>query len=364
MKDRSMSLYSESYFDCRETFIETARACSAEVKHHFYPSSQGRDYSTTVASLGSAQAPRHFVVTAGVHGVELPPGSRIQCEWLDLARDYLEENPDTICFHFVHALNPFGSAHDLRTNEDNVDPNRNFREDHKKTSRRMDAYEKLARAFSPRSLSALSRLGSWAAIGRFACARGLKAVQDALVFDQNSHPDGLYYAGREPSWTYIVWSKIAREIIETCEGRGLVHLDLHAGYGPRGSMQLFPGNNLTPFGSSNLFNRVQKAGIPVGSFSPEKGDIIDFWPLLGVGKNAYASLTVEVGTSRFNDIDTLDSLIRRNALFVHYGDRHPQAASILQAFRRTFAPDDPVWIDAVSRQSRRLFVALTAPGNG
>lgn len=60
----------------------------------------------------------------GTHGVEAFTGSAIQIEFL---REYAvkggsEKDPTMI---FVHPMNPFGMKHLRRTNENNVDLNRN-----------------------------------------------------------------------------------------------------------------------------------------------------------------------------------------------------------------------------------------------
>jgi hypothetical protein len=84
----------------------------------------GEPLSIDVATLGPERSDRVVIVSSALHGVEGFAGSAIQLAWLQAAsRRTLPENLKLVV---AHGLNPYGFAWLRRTNEHNVDLNRNF----------------------------------------------------------------------------------------------------------------------------------------------------------------------------------------------------------------------------------------------
>src|SRR3546814_9336896 len=77
-----------------------------------------------VACVGPDDADVVLLSLSGTHGAEGFNGSAAQVHWLNLHG--AEPLPKGVAMLFVHAVNPFGFAHMLRVNENNVDLNRNF----------------------------------------------------------------------------------------------------------------------------------------------------------------------------------------------------------------------------------------------
>ncbi len=73
----------------------------------------------------TADADRLFIISSGTHGPEGFSGSACQLALLndELSRRASERG---IALLLIHAVNPFGFSHLKRTNEDNIDLNRNF----------------------------------------------------------------------------------------------------------------------------------------------------------------------------------------------------------------------------------------------
>src|SRR5690606_11704356 len=85
----------------------------------------GNELSLDVARKGPKDARKLLVVSSGTHGVEGYFGSAVQIALLEglLSRVNLAPHVGVL---LIHAINPYGFAWSRRTNEDNVDQNRNF----------------------------------------------------------------------------------------------------------------------------------------------------------------------------------------------------------------------------------------------
>ena len=123
--------FAGTYVEARDKFFAATKALGLTVTRHIHPSARGaagEELSLDVASLGDASAPAMLVLVSGTHGVEGFCGSGCQVGLLHDAEFVAAVRASGVAVVFVHALNPFGFSHLHRTNEDNVDMNRNFRD--------------------------------------------------------------------------------------------------------------------------------------------------------------------------------------------------------------------------------------------
>ena len=117
--------FADSYTEARRKFLAAAKNADAVLGEyrHPLPGPCGEALFTDTALLGNSNAERLVIVSSGVHGVEGFCGSACQ---IALLHSGLLAGAKSCAILLVHALNPFGFAHLRRTNEDNVDLNRNF----------------------------------------------------------------------------------------------------------------------------------------------------------------------------------------------------------------------------------------------
>src|SRR5437867_2125196 len=118
--------FSPDYFTAAERFSTTALKSGARLQilplHAKGPT--GQELGIEIAWLG-AQTPRRVLLhSSGLHGVEGFAGSAIQLQLLD----DVPALPADTALVIVHILNPHGMAWLRRVNENNVDLNRNFRD--------------------------------------------------------------------------------------------------------------------------------------------------------------------------------------------------------------------------------------------
>ena len=116
--------FSKSYEVARARFIAAACAAGAQMDelHLDAISPVGSPRAIVIAWLGLDNPSRVVIHSSGIHGVEGFAGSAVQLALLD---SELQIPPDAALI-LVHCLNPYGMAWLRRTNERNVDLNRNF----------------------------------------------------------------------------------------------------------------------------------------------------------------------------------------------------------------------------------------------
>lgn len=182
--------YSPDYSGARKKFVQAAKDKGAELERigHSARGPAGMDLSMDIAWLGNRSASKVLMMLSGVHGVEGFFGSAVQVEWMRRSEDRFLP-PDTAAL-LVHAVNPYGFAWLRRTNEDNVDVNRNWIDFHQPlpSNRR---YEEIAEDLCPTSWSAEAQAATGARLAKWREQHGWGAYLQAVTRGQWRHPDGL-----------------------------------------------------------------------------------------------------------------------------------------------------------------------------
>jgi len=114
------------YAASRLAFLQLSSARGAKTACFTHPERgpSGELLATDVARFGPEDAESLLIVSSGTHGIEALCAAGIQAALLKLGMQ--AKLPGGVALLFVHALNPYGFAYLRRTNEDNVDLNRNF----------------------------------------------------------------------------------------------------------------------------------------------------------------------------------------------------------------------------------------------
>lgn len=343
--------FSACYAEARDKFVQRCRALGRDVESHVHPRARGADgeaLAIDVAAFGPPDAPSLLVVSSGMHGVEGFVGSGCQVALLqdDLFAAAIAKAPVAVAF--VHAINPYGFSHLRRANEDNVDVNRNFR-DFSAPAPPNAAYAEVHRlvvpeAWPPPPANAL-------AIGAYLARHGMRQFQAAVSSGQAEYADGLFYAGRAPSWS----SEVLRDILARHGGdrARLGWIDLHSGLGAWGhGEKIYNGPQ-----DARAIERARRwCGDDVTTMYDDSSSSA---PLTGVSFHAatqscpdaeYTGLTLEFGTQPYRDV--FDALRADQWLA-----NHPQAGdatrrAIEAQMRNAFYDDRDVWKAMVYAQAR------------
>lgn len=223
----TLAFFPADYGDARERFRALARHAGAKVTP--YPINaagpDGQALTIDTAYIGAARPRRLLTVCSGTHGVEGFAGSALQQQWLQTF-DATRPPAGFGCL-LIHALNPYGFAWLRRTNEHNVDLNRNALEHFPGPSnpayRRLDAW---LNPLSPPQFADLFWLRGAALIAR----HGFASLQQAIVEGQYEIPHGLFYGGDRTQASIEILRKILRDDAWT-DVEQVMMLDIHTGIG-------------------------------------------------------------------------------------------------------------------------------------
>lgn len=226
------------YRASRRAFLQlcTSKGAKTESFEHPLTGSDGQPVATDVAWFGPDAAQRVLIVNCATHGVEGMCGAGMQLGLLH--RGVHEQLGSQIRLVLVHALNPHGFLDLRRTNEDNVDLNRNFL-DHNQPYPNDAAYAEVHPLLLPADWDGSARVKADAQLDDFVARRGKAALQAAISGGQYSFADGLFYGGRSPAWSNLLWRKLLRRFAS--DTRHLAVVDLHSGLGKRGACELISG---------------------------------------------------------------------------------------------------------------------------
>jgi hypothetical protein len=238
--------FSPDYVTARDRFRDAAQRAGASldalVLEPHGPHQE--ELSIDIARLGERGAPRALLHTCGLHGVEAFAGSAVQLAVLATPPAV----PAGCEFVMVHVLNPYGMAWLRRSNENNVDLNRNFPRDRERRDDTPGLYCRLDPLLNPASPPAPDAFPLKLAV--FALRHGLLATRQAIAEGQFEYPQGLFFGGKslEPGPSaYFDW---LRHHLGNAEF--VLALDFHTGLGRRGETTLILEAGARPTSASEL----------------------------------------------------------------------------------------------------------------
>jgi hypothetical protein len=223
--------FAETYAEARAGFLAAAEAAGLVLHSHPHPL-LGRDGETLamdVALAGSPTAEALLLISSACHGVEGFCGSAIQRALLADPGFHCAAAAAGVAVLYVHALNPWGFSWWRRTTQENVDLNRNFHDFHAQLPAN-PGYDSIAHWIVPRVWPPPPE--AEAGLAAFAAEHGARALQTAVSGGQHDHPEGLFYGGRDPTWSHQTLRHVLQDHGRRC--RRLGWIDLHTGLGPSG----------------------------------------------------------------------------------------------------------------------------------
>ncbi len=223
--------FSQSYKEARGKFLAAAEAADLDVHSHMHPmlGRDGEALAMDVVRDGPADASKVLIISSACHGVEGYCGSGVQVALLGDAAWRRAAVEAGVAVVYIHALNPYGFSWWRRVTHENVDLNRNFH-DFGQPLPVNKGYEELASVLVPPTWPPSDEAN--AVVQQFITERGLPAFQQAISGGQHSHPEGLFYGGRNPTWSQVTLRHVLQEQGSRCAKLGWI--DLHTGLGPNG----------------------------------------------------------------------------------------------------------------------------------
>jgi hypothetical protein len=225
--------FSPDYATARARFVQAAARAGARLDTFTNSAVVGPDngaLTTDVAVLGPDKASQALLIISGTHGPEGFAGSAAQIALLDELATSSEALDVRVVL--VHAVNPWGFAHIVRTTENGVDLNRNFIDwsaGPPTNPLYPELYELLYPAdWRPQVGAARPNAALKAWIERV----GQNAYVDAAMKGQYTHPGGSFYGGTQREWSNLTLESIVSRHLSTA--RKIALIDWHTGLGERG----------------------------------------------------------------------------------------------------------------------------------
>jgi hypothetical protein len=331
--------FAPTYALARARFLDTARHNGYAVVHHVHPGvrgAEGEELAIDLAIIGDVQAPNLFFCTSGTHGAEGFCGSGAEIALMSDAAFGASLRAANACAVLLHALNPYGFSHLRRTNEDNIDLNRNFR----------DFQTPPAPNAAYAEVHGFLIVDQWpptqenqAKMGAYIARHGAEALQQAITGGQCEYPDGLFFGGVAPAWSNTILREVFAEY--GAARQRIAWIDFHTGLGPWGhGEKIYNGRDV----ASDIARAKACWGQDVTSFFDGTSTSAK---LTGVNHNAvydscpgveYAGIALEYGTlplpeifmalradqwlSNHPDVDAhTRATIKRQVRDAFYGDR-------------------------------------------
>lgn len=354
-----LSSFSDQYQEARDKFLHACAARGLTVQHHPHPlpGRDGEALALDVARLGSEQAPNLLVISSGCHGIEGYCGSAVQTALLRAPGWHAQCARDDLAVLYLHALNPYGFSWGRRVTHENVDLNRNFRD----FSRPLDndrRYQEIAALLLP-NRDRPPGLGSQLRLAWRALRHGRAALQAAISSGQQVDPDGLFYAGRAPTWSHLTLRAILREHGRRCAR--IAWIDVHTGLGAEGvGERIYQG-----LPNAESLARARRWWGPAVTSSEEGSSTssvlagtLDAAALEECPQAEYNGLTLEFGT--LPGMKVLSALRAEQWLHQHPDAPDRLRRQIKQQLRAAFYVETDSWKRDVLIQARQVMDASLA----
>ncbi|HEY8191022.1 MAG TPA: DUF2817 domain-containing protein [Alphaproteobacteria bacterium] len=350
--------FSADYRQARDRFNAVARAEYYEPSRYFLnlPARDGGEIFVDVARYGQPDASRVLITTSGTHGVEGFAGSAIQLYCLE--NRIFDPIPRDMAIVHVHALNPYGFSFLRRTNEHNVDINRNCLEwRHEPPPRDPEFTAKIQPLVHPPEWQ-------WPIpdLVEFRKTHDKATCTAAIAGGQYSYNQGLFYGGRGVAWSTLVWISIIEEHLR--RATDIAHIDFHTGLGSYGHGELIvpaqPGETMLRLAriwwgheAKSPFDGTSAAG-PITGFMNAA---------IGMVRPAARTVSAALEFGTYAPDKVLEALA-----FDNYVSARPRTRQSLRQYweakdmmKETFCPSDPAWKEQVV--SRSADVLLSAMDN-
>lgn len=337
----SSTYFSADYDEARAKFLAAAKAAGGRLASHQNPASgpDGGRLTTDIARFGPEKAERVLLIKSGTHGVEGFLGSGIEIGLIESG--LMNRLPAGVACLMLHALNPYGFAWIRRTNEDNIDLNRNFI-DHRQPYPQNLPYEALKDFICPRSWSDAARRGADEQLEAYGAQHGAAALQSAITAGQYKYADGVFYGGTQASWSNKLLTALSKEIAG--EARHLAVIDLHSGLGPYGYGEIMNGHmpGLPAFQRIEDWFGGEATSYASGNSSSSvlTGDTLGGIERAMPGRTI-SGITLEYGTIPLREM--VDAVRADNWLHVHGKLNSAEGRNIKRQIRDAFYPDKDDW---------------------
>lgn len=365
LNERNLGFFSDEYTESRMNFKKSADVLQIKHPNTIYRSFSVPskidddlmvDYIYVPATNDSSKI---LVLSSGVHGVEAYTGSAVQQMFIE---EYLnEELLENTGVFLIHSINPYGFKYDRRVSENNVDLNRNSYYNDELYSTVNAGYPLLKDFINPEDELDLNsffhRFFFLYSVDEIRKS-SIPVLRQAILQGQYEFPDGLYYGGSDQEPQIDSLMPIISSICKPYEE--ILAIDLHTGYGKKGSMHLFPNPVEEDLKSEmeDLFKGYQIDWGDSDDFYTVTGDFVNMIGQINPGKK-FIPMTFEFGTmdsqTTLGSMKSLQIMVAENQGY-HFGyESQEDKDQMRNIFLEMYFPSSLTWRSHCIDQSREIF---------
>ena len=366
----NLQYFQESYDDCRKSFLAEAYKTKGIYKNVSISNLKIESKVDSDLTIDYCYIPaqktfkRLFILTSAVHGVEGYVGSAVQQMFLN---ELLKEiSLDNMGLLLIHGINSYGFKYKRRVTENNVDLNRNCSTDKMLFESVNSGYSDLNGMLNPTNKANTKSVGNiffqLNAIQKI-IQYSMGTLRQAVLQGQYQYEKGVYFGGKELEPSIKAVTPFIQDIAKNYDM--VFNIDLHTGYGKRGTMHLFPN----PMKDEKKRAKIENifSGIPIAW-----GDGDDFYTVTGdfatyvgqiIPEKYYLNMTFEFGTLdsqvTTGAIKSLHNVILENQ-GVHFGYKSKEdEEDIKNRYLEGYYPSSKPWRSkAIMDASKTLLQAV------
>lgn len=347
-----VDLFPADFLASRRRFVDTVTKLGGKLHSEPVMSSDGGrawDLSMDIAVFGEYSAPKKIIHIAGVHGVEAFTGAAVQFAILGK----MPVLPSDTAVVFLHCFNPWGMSNLRRTNEGNVDLNRNCVLPPLERTGAPTGYELVRDLITPRAAPSFSTFALRAVVA--IAGQGFSALKQAVTGGQFVEPCGIFFGGAELQQELLVVRRWLSETLPATEH--LIVIDVHTGLGSFAQETLlieYPSGSEEHRRIVELFG-AQRVHAPAAAGSinySATGALCHLFPSCFPGIRVDYVLQ-EFGT--YHALQVLHALVAENVEY-HHGRTGP-SSRIGQKLKEVFCPNSLRWREQVVEKGQALFEA-------
>ena len=357
--------FRDSYNECRNAFkaqteLLKAKYDSVELFSANVLSKTDNDLSTEFCYIPAKHDKTNlFILTSGTHGVEGYVGNAVQQMFMNeiLSSGILEKTGVLL----IHGINPYGLKNTRRVTENNVDLNRNCDTDKALFSSVNNGYNDLYDMLNPGGKANCNSLKNQffmvVAINKLLHA-SMQSLRQAVLQGQYEHPEGLYFGGKdyEPQISEI--GKVIQQ--KSVDYKTMFAINLHTGFGERGTLHLFPNPIKDPkvrAGLENVFGGYKIDWGDSKDFYTINGSFVDYIADLLPGK-FYLPMVFEYGSlnsqTTIGSVKSLHNMILENQ-GAYYGYKSSKdSLKVKKAFMEMYNPPSEMWRSKIMNDTKTM----------
>ena len=364
-KAEQMYITPDSYNHSREIFLKDLPRINnflPKVQHTSFRISETDDLTIDLILSNPELHENLLFLTTGLHGIEGFLGSIMMQLFINEFLPHLD--PEKTGILLVHCINPSGMHRHYRTNQSNVDLNRNFISDFSAMKRSNPDYQKMDGYFNPKKPVKSEWLTKFEFIFqtlKWLFRVGPDGVRNAALMGQYNDPSGMYFGGYDLQPETKILMGIIQSWIPIYEKT--LHLDMHTGYGPRFQMTLVQAvsESMTSIDAQNLFNVPNVAASTPEEFYKMNGEMSDFIYKLGKENNRKVySAAFEFGTYGEGILQGARSLLTTIAgnQLTQFNASHRNRCWVEKDYKELYFPSENKWLEKAIINGRQAFYGI------